>query len=42
MKITNVEAFSLVAVLKEPWKIAKVVMREMNATVVKISTFPVI
>jgi len=38
MKITNVEAFGLVAPLKEPWKIAGVVMSEMNATVVKIST----
>ena len=37
MKITNVEAFGLVAPLKEPWKIARVVMSEMNATVVKIS-----
>jgi L-alanine-DL-glutamate epimerase-like enolase superfamily enzyme len=38
MKITNVEAFSLTAPLKEPWKIAKVVIREMTCTLVKIST----
>ena len=43
MKITDVEAFGLVAPLKEPWKIAKVVISEMNATAVKISTeFPAI
>jgi L-alanine-DL-glutamate epimerase-like enolase superfamily enzyme len=38
VKITEVEAFSLTAPLKEPWKIAKVVMREMTCTLVKIST----
>ena len=38
MKITDVKVFTLVAPLKEPWRIAKVVMREMSATIVEIFT----
>jgi len=38
MKITDVKAYSLVAPLKQPWKIARVVMREMTATCVEVFT----